>query len=135
MAISSVWTNIRINRVKLLLHSREDLALDSHVGGQRKGCLSLQVFQDNIRLALHQLVAQDRLRHAEVDVVQLMMLERGLEATESFEDGQKLSRGVPNLDLFVLPLGKRLQSCSWVRVHRENVIVLYYRLRWGQLQS
>ena len=76
MVISSVGTNVRIDRVELLRHPRIDFALDPCVRGQRKSSLSLQVLQDDVRLANHQLLAQDELTPIEVNVVQLVVLER-----------------------------------------------------------
>ena len=102
MAISSVGLRLGIDRVELLRHPGEDLALDSDVRGKRKGSLSLQVLQDYVWLALHQLVAQDGLSFGKVNAVQLVVLKRRLEAAKTLEDGQQLLGGVPNLDLCVL---------------------------------
>ena len=102
MAISSVGLRLGIDRVELLRHPGEDLALDPDVRGKRKGGLSLQVLQDYVWLALHQLVAQDGLSFGKVNAVQLVVLKRRLEAAETLEDGQQLLGRVPNLDLCVL---------------------------------
>ena len=60
------------------------------------------MLQDHVWLALHQLVAHDGLSFGQGDVVQLTVLEGRLEAAKSFEDGEQLLGGVPNLDLLVL---------------------------------
>lgn len=102
MSISSVGLRLGIDRVELLRHPGEDLALDSDVRGKREGSLSLQVLQDYVWLALHQLVAQDGLSFGKVNAVQLVVLERRLEAAKTLEDGKQLLGRVPNLDLCVL---------------------------------
>ena len=102
MSISSVGLRLGIDRVELLRHSGEDLALDPDVRGEWQGSLGLQVLQDYVWLALHQLVAQDGLSFGKVDAVQLVVLERRLEAAKTLEDGKQLLGRVPNLDLRVL---------------------------------
>ena len=62
------------------------------------------MLQDNIWFADHEFMLQDWLRFREIDVVDLMMIERRLEATKAFEDSQELSVGVAMLDLRILPL-------------------------------
>ena len=71
------------------------------------------MLQHNVWLALHQLVAQDGLSFGHVDVVELVVLKRRLEAAKSLEDGEQLLGRVPNLDLFVLPSSERGESSCW----------------------
>ena len=96
--------------VVVALDRRVELALDRkvRVHWQRTG--RLEVLKNDVWLGQKKLVAEEISNLLQVDLVELMVLERGLEAAQALEDRDDLALRVPESDGRVLAWLERL-SC------------------------
>lgn len=90
------------DRVIVPLDSREELALDTSVGRQWDRLLSLQVLENDVWLAQEELVPQQVSHLLNIDLVEVMLVERALEAAQALEDLEDLPLRIPDLDVRVL---------------------------------
>jgi len=90
------WWSLSADRVVVSLDGGEESALDPSVRSQGDSLLSLQVLQDDIWLAKEELVLQQAPNLLNVDLVEVVLVERALEAPQSLENLQDFSLRVPD---------------------------------------